>query len=196
MSTKRHGGALIGYGRVSTSDQSADLQVDALQHAGCIRLFIDEASGTLDQRPELDRLLDQLRAGDVVVVWRLDRLGRSLRNLIEIVRALEEKQVGLKSLTEAIDTSTPGGRLVFHLFGALAEFERSLIVERTKAGLEAARARGRKGGRPRAMTPKKIEVAREMYESRRHTLASIADTLGVSRATVYRSLRSGTQPGA
>lgn len=177
MSATRHAGALIGYGRVSTSDQSADLQVDALQQAGCIRLFIDQASGTLDHRPELDRLLDQLRPGDVVVVWRLDRLGRSLRNLIEIVRLLEERQVGLKSLTEAIDTSTPGGKLVFHLFGALAEFERSLIVERTKAGLEAARARGRKGGRPRAMTPKKIEVAHEMYASKKHTLASIAETL-------------------
>ena len=194
MSAKQHPEALIGYGRISTSDQSPDLQVDALQQAGCIRMFIDEASGTLDHRPELDRLLDQLRPGDVVVVWRLDRLGRSLRNLIEIVRMLDERQVGLKSLTEAIDTSTPGGKLVFHLFGALAEFERSLIVERTKAGLEAARARGRRGGRPRAMTPKKIEVAREMYASKKHTLASIAETLGVSRATVYRNLHTHARP--
>ena len=126
-------GSLIGYARISTADQSPDLQEDALKKAGCIRVFVDQASGVADHRPELERLLDHLRPGDSVVVWRLDRLARSLRNLIELVRLLEEKQVGLKSLQESIDTSTPGGKLIFHVFGALAEFERELIRERTKA---------------------------------------------------------------
>jgi DNA invertase Pin-like site-specific DNA recombinase len=182
-------GDLIGYARVSTDDQSLNLQLDALREAGCGRVFQEQASGALDERPELARLLDHLREGDVVCVYRLDRLGRSLRHLIEAVRLFEERGVGFRSLTEGIDTTSAGGRLVFHIFAALAEFERELIRERTRAGLAAARARGRKGGRPRVMTPEKLEVARQMYESRRHSLGAIAETVGVSRATVYRHLR-------
>jgi DNA invertase Pin-like site-specific DNA recombinase len=151
-------------------------------------VFCDRASGATADRPELARTLDHLRPGDTLIVWKLDRLGRSLRHLIETVRALEARGVGFRSVTEGIDTTTPGGRLVFHLFGALAEFERDLIRERTRAGLEAARARGRQGGRPAAMTAEKTTIARQMYDSREHTVAAIASTLGVSRATIYRSL--------
>ncbi len=179
---------LIGYARVSTDDQNASLQQDALKSAGCVKVFTDKASGTLASRPQLDRMLDQLRPGDVVVVWRLDRLGRSLKNLIALVEDLAEKGVGFRSLTENIDTTTNGGKLVFHIFGALAEFERTLIRERTMAGLAAARARGRVGGRPPTMTPEKIKVARQMYDSREHTVEAIAQTLGVSRKTIYRHL--------
>jgi DNA invertase Pin-like site-specific DNA recombinase len=179
---------LIGYARVSTDDQNASLQQDALKAAGCMKTFTDKASGSLASRPQLDRMLDQLRPGDVVVVWRLDRLGRSLKNLITLVEELAEKGVGFRSLTENIDTTTNSGKLVFHIFGALAEFERTLIRERTMAGLAAARARGRVGGRPPTMTPQKIKVAREMYDSREHTVEAIANTLGVSRKTVYRHL--------
>jgi DNA invertase Pin-like site-specific DNA recombinase len=181
-------GDLLGYARVSTVDQDATLQLDALRAAGCIKVFTDKASGTLDRRPQLDRLLDQLRPGDTVVVWRLDRLGRSLKHLIGLSEVLRDRQVGLKSLHEAIDTATANGRLFFKIMGALAEFERDLISERTKAGLEAARARGRKGGRPPVMTPQKIKVARDMYAARDHTVEEIANTIGVSRKTVYRHL--------
>jgi DNA invertase Pin-like site-specific DNA recombinase len=179
----------IGYARVSTDDQHLDLQLDALREAGCSRVFTEKASGALDDRPELARLLDHLRKGDTVVVWRLDRLGRSLRHLIEIVAEFDERGVAFQSLTEGINTTTPGGKLVFHLFGALAEFERALIQERTRAGLAAARARGRKGGRPRKLTEQKLAVARSMYEDGKHTLAEIADVLGVSRSTLHRGLR-------
>jgi len=181
---------LIGYARVSSDDQSLDLQLDALKEAGCARVFTEKASGALDDRLELAKLLDHLRPGDIVVVWRLDRLGRSLKHLIEIVRDLEERGVDFRSLTEGINTTSPSGKLVFHLFGALAEFERGLIVERTKAGLEAARARGRKGGRPPKMTPEKLEVARSMHDSGKHSVAAIAETVGVRRATLYRFLRA------
>ena len=179
---------LIGYARVSTDDQNASLQEDALKKAGCIRTFTDHASGSKASRPELDRMLDQLRPVDVVVVWRLDRLGRSLKNLIELVADLDEKGVGFRSLTESIDTTTNGGRLIFHIFASLAEFERDLIRERTMAGLAAARARGRVGGRPTVMNAKKIEKARKLYDSRQHTVADIADMLNVSVATIYRHL--------
>ena len=182
--------ALIGYSRVSTQDQNLDLQRDALDQAGCARIFEDRGSGALTSRPELDHALDHLREGDTLVVWRLDRLGRNLRHLIETVRLLEERGVAFKSLTESIDTSSPTGRLIFHVFGALAEFERELIRERTNAGLAAARARGRKGGRPTVMTSEKKAVAKEMYGSGAHSLAAIAQTVGVSRATLYRSLRT------
>lgn len=190
---------LIGYARVSTIEQNPALQLDALQAAGCMRVFTEEASGAAAERPELARALDHLRAGDTLVVWKLDRLGRSLRHLIDTVRGLEERGVGFRSLQEQVDTTTPGGRLVFHVFGALAEFERDLIRERTHAGLAAARARGRRGGRPSVMTAEKLSVARQMYDSREHTVATIATTLGVSRATVYRSLATadgGSSSGA
>jgi DNA invertase Pin-like site-specific DNA recombinase len=185
--------ALLGYARVSTGEQSAALQQDALERAGCFRVFVDVASGARDDRPQLAAALDQLRPGDTLVVWRLDRLGRSLKHLIETVTTLDERKVGFLSLTESIDTTTAGGRLVFHLFGALAEFERDLIRDRTTAGLEAARARGRVGGRPPALTGERLDLARSMYESKQHTVAAIARVLGVGRATVYRAL---TTPAA
>jgi DNA invertase Pin-like site-specific DNA recombinase len=179
---------LLGYARVSTLEQKPALQTDALKAAGCYRIFTDRASGRLDARPQLEKVLDQLRPGDTLVVWRLDRLGRSLRHLIDTVGALADSGVGFRSLQESIDTTTPGGKLVFHLFGALAEFERDLIRERTVAGLEAARARGRHGGRPTVMTPDKVAVARQMYQAREHTVEAIATVLGVSRASIYRHL--------
>lgn len=190
------GVALIGYARVSTVEQNPQLQHDALQNAGCERIFVDQASGALDQRPELARALDHLRRGDTLVVWRLDRLGRSLRHLVDTVRALGERGVGLQSLSEAVDTTTPGGQLVFHIFAALAEFEAGLIRERTRAGLAAARARGRNGGRPSVMTADKLSVAREMYDSRQHTVGQIAAVVGVSRATVYRHLTPQATPAS
>jgi DNA invertase Pin-like site-specific DNA recombinase len=182
---------LLGYARISTGEQNLDLQHDAFTAAGCYRVFADTASGALTVRPELEKLLDQVRPGDTLVVWKLDRLGRSLRHLVDTVTGLADRGIGFRSLQEAIDTTTPGGKLVFHLFAALAEFERDIIRERTTAGLAAARARGRVGGRPPMMTPEKIDVARAMYATRQHTLAKIAKTVGVSRASLYRHL-----PGA
>jgi DNA invertase Pin-like site-specific DNA recombinase len=179
---------LYGYCRVSTADQSLDLQRDALERAGCDRVFSDIASGALDDRPQLAKAVAALRAGDTLVVWRLDRLGRSLRHLIETVNDFRDRGIAFRSLQESIDTSTSGGKLVFHIFGALAEFERELVRERSQAGLAAARARGRMGGRPRAMTPDKVRLARQLYDSREHTVEAIAKTLGVSRASIYRHL--------
>ncbi|MGB3954230.1 MAG: recombinase family protein [Brooklawnia sp.] len=185
---------LLGYARVSTSDQDASLQVDALKAAGCYRVFVDTVSGALEHRPEFDKVLDQLRPGDTLVVWRLDRLGRSIRHLIDQLRALDERGVGFRSLQETIDTTSSGGRLVFHVFAALAEFERDLIRERTNAGLAAARARGRTGGRPSSLSPAQIKAARRMYEQNEMTVAQIGDVLGVSRTTIYRALnRQSTQ---
>lgn len=181
-------GMVFGYARVSTLHQDEALQRDALRDAGCDEILVDTCSGATTSRPALDALLARLRPGDVVVVWRLDRLGRSLRHLIEVVSELDERGVGLRSLTESIDTRTPGGKLIFHIFGALAEFERDLIRERTVAGLEAARARGRRGGRPSVWTPEKLATARAMYESGEHDVSAIARVLGVSRASVYRGL--------
>ena len=182
-------GSLVGYARVSTGDQNIDLQTDALQAAGCARVFTDTASGSLAERPQLSAALDYLRDGDTLVVWRLDRLGRSIRRLIETVGTLQERGIGFRSIQESIDTTTSGGRLVFHVFCALAEFERDLIRERTHAGLAAARARGRVGGRKPALTPKQVKVARRMYEAKDSTVSDIAKVLGVSRATIYRHLK-------
>ncbi len=178
----------LGYARVSTLDQDPALQQDALLAAGCQRIFVDKASGKLESRPALDDLLEHVRPGDTVVVWRLDRLGRSLKHLLQTVSQLEHRGVAFISLTESIDTSTPGGRLVFHVFGALAEFERDLIRERTMAGLAAARARGRTGGRPTVWTPDKLRTARAMRDSGEYDITGIARVLGVSRASVYRAL--------
>lgn len=185
-------GDLIGYGRVSTTDQSLGLQLDALEAAGCARVFSDTASGAIADRPELARALDYVRPGDTLVVWKLDRLGRSLRHLIDTISELEERGVGFRSLQESIDTTTPTGRLLLHVLAALCEFERDLIRERTYAGLAAARARGRRGGRPSVMTADKLAVARQMHASGEHTVAAIAAVLGVSRASVYRALARET----
>ena len=182
----------FGYARVSTGDQDARLQHDALTAAGCYRIFTDTASGLLESRPELDKLLDQLRPGDTLVVWRLDRLGRSIRHLIDQRAGLQERGVEFRSLQENIDTSSSGGRLIFHIFASLAEFERDLIRERTNAGLEAARARGRTGGRPPSLSGDKLRTARKLYEQKDMTVAQIGEILGVSRTTVYRALRKET----
>lgn len=180
---------LLGYARVSTDDQDAALQVDALERAGCSKVFVDTASGALAERAELSRLLDQARPGDTLVVWRLDRLGRSIKHLITTLTDLSERQIGFRSLTENIDTTTSGGRLVFHIFAALAEFERDLIRERTRAGLAAARKRGRQGGRPPTLSAKQIKTARQLYDQRDMTVEQIGAILGVSRTTIYRALR-------
>ena len=175
---------LIGYARVSTDDQTLDLQRDALQAAGCERIFEDTASGTADRSGLRDALV-HLRAGDTLVVWRLDRLGRSLKDLIARAEALRTQGVGLKSLKEAIDTDSGSGRLIFHIFGALAEFERALIRERTRAGLQAARARGRQGGRRKRLDVQQRAHAVDLYRSRRHTVKEICSLMGISRATLY-----------
>jgi DNA invertase Pin-like site-specific DNA recombinase len=180
--------ALVGYARVSTQDQNPQLQQDALGKAGCEEIFVDKASGTLAERPRLSKAMDYLREGDVLCVWRLDRLGRSLKHLVQVVADLESRGVGFRSLTEGIDTTTATGRLVFHIFASLAEFERDLTVERTKAGLAAARARGRRGGRKPSLTPTKVQVARQMHAEGASTVSEIASVLGVSRATIYRHL--------
>ena len=181
---------LIGYARVSTDDQTLALQKDALTKAGVNKIFTDTASGAKSERAGLSQALEFLREGDSLVVWKLDRFGRSLKDLIAWMTTLQEKGIGFQSLTEKIDTTSPGGKLIFHIFGALAEFERDLIRERTRAGLAAARARGRKGGRKKKLDPKKAAVAQQLYESRQHTIKDICQTLGVSRATLYRSIKT------
>src|SRR3954471_6660288 len=184
----------IGYARVSTEDQTLDLQSDALKQSGCERLFQDVMSGTKDVRPGLTEALDFLRPGDILVVWRLDRLGRTLRYLIELMNQLSAKGIGFQSITEQIDTTTSGGKLIFHVFGALAEFERDIIRDRTKAGLAAARARGRKGGHPRVKgldTPAKLDAAKAMYNAKKATVPEICRAFGISKSTLYRYLRNG-----
>ena len=179
---------VYGYARVSTGDQTTNLQQDALEKAGCDRIFTDVASGARAHRPELDHMLDLLREGDTVVVWKLDRLGRSMQNLVDLMTIFDERGVQFRSLTEAIDTSTPGGTLVFNIFGSLAQFERDLIRERTRAGLEAARARGRKGGRPAKLDAKQVREVRRLYASRTVTVDQIAAMMHVGRSTIYRCL--------
>ncbi len=178
---------IIGYARVSTDEQNTDLQHDALRAASAARIFTDQASGATMARPELRKALDYLNSGDTLMVWRIDRLGRSVTDLIATVNDLAARKIQFRSLTEAIDTSTPGGELVFHIFAAVAQMERRLIVERTHAGLQAARARGRHGGRPTVMTPGRLKQARQMREEKA-TLNHIAAVLGVGRATVVRAL--------
>lgn len=180
----------VGYARVSTTDQSLDLQLDALTSAGCGRVYWDVASGATDARPGLTAALDHVRNGDTLTVWRLDRLGRSIRHLIDTVEDLRTRGVQFRSTSESIDTSTPGGELVFHVFAAMAQFERNLIRERTRAGLDAAKARGRKGGRKPSMSPAAVETAREL-RAKGNTLEQIAETLKVSRSSVIRALRKG-----
>ena len=175
---------LLGYARISTAAQALDLQTDALTVAGCERTFTDVASGALAERPGLIHAFDVVRTGDTLVIWRLDRLGGSLSNLIELVSALDARGVGLRSLHEGIDTTTASGRLVFHMFAALAEFERALNRERSEAGREVMRARGRQGGRKPALTEKQKAAARAMLQQDGTTVADVAEAFGVSRATI------------
>jgi DNA invertase Pin-like site-specific DNA recombinase len=182
---------LIGYARVSTQDQTLTLQQDALKKAGCTRSFTDTASGAKTERKGLEEALSYLRSGDTLVVWRLDRLGRSLKDLISTMTDLSERGIGFKSLTEQIDTTTSGGKLIFHIFGALAEFERNLIRERTQAGLLAARARGRTGGRPKALRDRRLSMAQALYNNKQNSIADICQTLKISKATLYRYIKTG-----
>src|SRR5512144_761498 len=182
---------LIGYARISTADQTLALQKDALKQAGCERIFTDVVSGAKAERIGFDDALNYLRARDTLVVWRLDRLGRSLKHLIETITGLDTRGIGFKSLTESIDTTTSGGKLIFHIFGALAEFERDIIRERTQAGLTAARARVRKRGRPKKLNARKADIAKELYESRKGTVEEICRTINISRATLYRYIKTG-----
>lgn len=180
----------IGYARVSTDDQKTDLQRDALEKAGCKKVIVDKVAGTVMERPGLEKLKEQLRAGDLLIVWRLDRLGRSLQDLIGWVNYLEEKNIALQSLHETIDTTTPTGKLIFHIFGALAEFERNLIQERTRAGLRAARARGRLGGRPKALNDDQRQVAVDLYRQKKMSIIRICETMGISKPTLYAYVRA------
>lgn len=181
---------LIGYARVSTDDQNLDLQNDALKTAGCDRIFTDKQGGAKAERPGLEEALKYTRAGDTLVVWRLDRLSRSLKALIEMVNHLDSEKIGLKSLQESIDTTSSSGKLVFHIFGALAEFERNLIRERTQAGLQAARARGRKGGRPKSLTPDKQALAVKLYDEKQHTIVQICEMMGITKPTLYKYIEA------
>ena len=182
----------IGYARVSTKDQNLELQLDALKKSGCEKIYQDIASGAKTERPELNNMIDNIRPGDVLVIWKLDRLGRSLNHLIGLVNGLIEKKIGLQSLNDPIDTTTPQGRLSFNLFASLAEFERDLIRERTNAGLSAARARGRMGGRPKGL-PKKAEAtacaAETLYKEGVLTVDEISAKLGIAKSTLYSYLR-------
>jgi DNA invertase Pin-like site-specific DNA recombinase len=177
---------LIGYARVSTQEQTLALQQDALQKAGCAKLFTDTISGAKEERLGLSQALEFMRSGDTLVVWKLDRLGRSLKHLIETITTLHNKGIDFKSLTEQIDTTTSGGKLIFHVFGALAEFERDLIRERTQAGLAAARARGKRGGRPTLLDEKKRKLLLTLYEDKSNSIADILSALHISKSTLYR----------
>src|SRR5215213_5906856 len=181
----------IGYARVSTHEQTLDLQRDALKKAGCEQIFTDTVSGTKEERKGLREALSHLRQRNTLVVWRLDRLGRSLRHLIDTITSLQERDVGFKSLQENIDTTTSGGKLVFHIFGALAGFEREIIRERTTAGLKSARSRGKVGWRPKALTLKEVQMLRNMASDRSLAVSDICKTLGIGRTTFYRYVKAG-----
>ena len=176
----------IGYARVSTDEQTTDPQIDALTAHGCETIYQEHRSGKNTDRPELENCLKALRAGDTLTVWRLDRLGRSLADLIRIVTDLEARGVGFASLTESIDTTTPAGKLMFHVFAALAEFERNLTRERTMAGLKAARARGKSSGRPPKLTGKDLAMAKTLMADKSNNVAEIAKRFKVNRSTLYR----------
>ncbi|HEM6962612.1 TPA: recombinase family protein [Legionella pneumophila] len=183
---------LIGYARTSTTHQNLDLQIDALKNAGCEKVYQDQMSGASINRPALDKMLDDLRKGDVVVIWKLDRLGRSFKDLISLVTNLIEQGIGIRSLNDPIDTTTPQGRLVFNIFSSLAEFERELIRERTLAGLEAARLRGKKSGRPAGLSKKAQALAHSaelLYKEGKLSVSEICAQLGLGRATFYKYLR-------
>lgn len=183
---------MIGYARVSTKDQNLSLQMDALEKEGCKIIFQEKMSGTKSDRPELRKMINQLRQDDIIVIWKLDRLGRSLRDLVNLVTEIKKKGAGLKSLNDAINTATPHGKLTFYLFAALAEFERDIISERTKAGLAAARARGRKGGRPKGLSKAakdKAMIAKTLYEQRKMSVSEICQYLSIAKSTLYKYLR-------
>lgn len=182
----------IGYARVSTQDQDLSLQLDALNDAGCNKIYKEKITGSKKERPQLQKMLGQLRKGDVVVIWKLDRLARSLKDLVGLVNEIQEKGGALYSLNDLIDTTTPHGKFTFHIFAALAEFERDIIRERTKAGLAAARARGRKGGRPKGLSKKAQHtaiIAEKLYQERELTVKEICEQLSISRGTLYNYLR-------
>jgi DNA invertase Pin-like site-specific DNA recombinase len=183
----------VGYTRISTEDQNHDLQLDALKNAGCKIFFSDKASGGKADRPGLIKALDYLRQGDCLIVWKLDRLGRNLKHLIEVVEDLKSKKIGFMSLQDGLDTTTNGGKFVFQIFGAMAEFERDLIRERTKAGLDAARARGRTGGRKEKLNDTQVAALKTMYESKNHSLSEICSTFGITKPTLYRYLEKINQ---
>src|SRR4051794_35655210 len=183
----------VGYARVSTTEQTMDLQLDALKKADCTKIFTDTASGAQTERKGLTEAIAYVRSGDTVVVWKLDRLGRSLKDLITRITDLHTRGIGFKSLTENIDTTTSGGKLIFHIFGALAEFERDIIKERTTAGLEAARVRGKLGGRPKALSPEKIRFARRLYADTSTSVTEISKMLGISRHTLQRYVKHKPQ---
>lgn len=180
----------IGYARVSSEDQSLDLQIDALKKAGCKKIFEDKRSGAGIERPGLKALLDSLREGDVVIVWRLDRLGRSLRDLLALAEQFEDEGVGLSSIKDKIDTTTSGGRLIFQVFGALSEFERNLIKERTQAGLAAAKARGRTGGRPKSLDSQQRKLLVKLYNSKQHSISEICTLMKITKPTLYNYLEA------
>ena len=180
---------LIGYARVSTADQTLDLQLDALKKAGCSKIFTDTASGAKSERTGLHDALNYLREKGILVVWRLDRLGRSPKDLLDTISQLGEQKIGFKSLTENINTTTSSGKLIFHIFSPLAEFERNLIKERTNAGLTAARTRGIKGGRPKSLTEKKVEMAKRLYADKSNSVEEVCETLGISRMTLWRYVK-------
>jgi DNA invertase Pin-like site-specific DNA recombinase len=180
---------IVGYARVSTAAQNEALQIDALNREGCERLYVDRCSGAKASRPELDRMLDALRESDTVVVWKLDRLGRSVGNLVDLMNRFQRIGVNFRSVTERMDTATPGGVLIFNVFASMAQFERDLIRERTHAGLTAARARGRKGGRPSKLSERDRRRIRELGASRALTIREIADKYQVSRQTIYNTIK-------
>lgn len=180
----------IGYARVSTADQHLRMQEDALKSAGCEEIYSDVISGVKSQRPGLDKALSYAREGDTIVVWKLDRLGRSIQHLIQTITSLIEKKIAFKSLQENIDTSTSGGKLIFHIFSALAEFERDLIQERTQAGLKAARVRGKMGGRPPLLDTRQINRMIEMYDEQKNTVAEICKIYNISRPSFYNYLNN------
>lgn len=186
---------MVGYGRVSKEEQKLDLQLDALKVSGCTKIFTDEISGATTDRCGLSECLEYLREGDTLTVWKLDRLGRSTKHLIELIETLKDRGIGFRSLTEGIDTSTPTGMFFFHIIGALAQLERSILITRTKAGLEAARARGRKGGRPKAISIEKFNAAYRLYQDRSMPVGDICHSLGINKRTFYNYLKVFSSSG-
>lgn len=183
---------IFGYARVSTKDQNLDLQIDALRNAGCEKIYTEKISGSTKDRQELNKLLDTIRAGDIIIIYKLDRLGRSLKHLLELMQVIQEKRVELKSLHDAIDTSSPTGKLIFSIFASLSEFERDLIRERTLSGLASARARGRIGGKPKGLSKEadaKANTAVTLYQSNNHSIKEIMEQLNISKQTLYNYLR-------